>query len=218
MRSNPDTNRFDQIAATWDEAPTRVAMARAVASAIRERIPLTTAMDVLDYGCGTGLLTLALQPQTRHITGADTSAGMLAALEKKVAAAGLTAVTLTHLTADNAFGVSGTFDLIASSMTLHHVRDVQPLLARFRAQVRPGGWVALADLDHEDGTFHQPDVTDVYHLGFDRTEFQDWLEQAGFEDVEVATAFTRHRDGRDYPVFLATARVPQEGSASAAAR
>jgi predicted TPR repeat methyltransferase len=67
-----DTNRFDQAAATWDEQPRRVKLAQAVAEDIGRQIHLSRDIDVLDFGCGTGLLTLALQPLVRSITGADT--------------------------------------------------------------------------------------------------------------------------------------------------
>jgi 2-polyprenyl-3-methyl-5-hydroxy-6-metoxy-1,4-benzoquinol methylase len=54
------TERFDQVAGSWDEDPGRVALARAVAEQIRQQVPLMPQMDVLDFGCGTGLLTLAV--------------------------------------------------------------------------------------------------------------------------------------------------------------
>jgi ubiquinone/menaquinone biosynthesis C-methylase UbiE len=79
-----DTNRFDEAATTWDEQPRRVTLARAVADEITRQIPLSRDIDVLDFGCGTGLLTLALPPFVRSVTGADTSAGMLEVLRRKV--------------------------------------------------------------------------------------------------------------------------------------
>jgi SAM-dependent methyltransferase len=53
---------FDQEAAKWDQVPGRVKVARDIAQSILREIILTTDMDVLDFGCGTGLLTFALQP------------------------------------------------------------------------------------------------------------------------------------------------------------
>jgi tRNA (cmo5U34)-methyltransferase len=202
-----DTRRFDQIAATWDADSARVRLANAVSEAIARQIALSPAMDVLDVGCGTGLLTLALQPFVRRVTGADTSPGMLDVLAGKVRDRSLDSVTTLLLRLDDGYALSGAYDLIVSSMALHHVSDLSSLFARFHAHLRPGGQVALADLDREDGTFHTPDVTDVFHLGFDRHELKALLASAGFDDLADTTAFIHHRNGRDYPVFLISGRV-----------
>ena len=52
--------RFDRVAAEWDASPTRVALARAVVEAIRAAVPLDAEMRALDFGAGTGLVTLGL--------------------------------------------------------------------------------------------------------------------------------------------------------------
>ncbi len=76
----------------------------------------------------------------------------------------------------------------------------------------PGGWVALADLDAEDGSFHSPDVPGVAHHGFDRKTLEGWLGAAGFTAVSIRTAHTveREREGeqRRYPIFLAAGHRP----------
>jgi tRNA (cmo5U34)-methyltransferase len=203
-----DTQRFDQIAGTWDEDPARVRLARAVADAIAQQVPLTPAMDVLDFGCGTGLLTLAVQPHVGSVTGVDTSSGMLGVLQRKVQELALSSVATRLLQPADGYAFAGEYDLIISSMTLHHVAELAPLFERFRAHLRRGGRVALADLDLEDGTFHKPEVTDVYHLGFERAGLRAMLASAGFEDLVDSTAFVHHRNNRDYPVFLVTGRLP----------
>ncbi|RMF87708.1 MAG: class I SAM-dependent methyltransferase, partial [Nitrospirae bacterium] len=98
-----------------------------------------------------------------------------------------------------------TFDAVVSAMALHHVEDTERLLRAFARHLRPGGWLALADLDAEDGTFHPPEVEGVYHHGFDRAALAALLERAGFEGVRFTTAHTVEREGRAYPVFLVTA-------------
>ena len=199
------TQRFDQEAATWDENPRRVRLAKAVAQTIAQRVPLSGAMDVLDFGCGTGLLTLKLQPLVGTITGADTSSGMLELLGGKVKELRLDTVAYHLLASDGCTALQGVYDLIVSNMTLHHVQDLAVLFRQFREHLRTGGYVALADLDQEDGTFHG-DAADVFHLGFQRSELKSLLASAGFSDLEDTTAFEIRRNGRDYPVFLVTGR------------
>lgn len=199
-----DTKHFDQAAATWDLAERRVALAQGVAAAIAARVPLAPGQAMLDFGCGTGLVTLALAPKVGRVTGADTSAGMLKTLAEKAEAQGIP-LRLLALEPAGAMELGGPYDLIVSSMTLHHVADVPVLLRLFFQQLHPGGRVALADLDEEDGRFHDADVS-IHHRGFPRERIQAWLHEAGFVAIEVGTATETRKEGRDYSVFLATAR------------
>lgn len=198
------TERFDKAASTWDLVDRRVMIARGVAMAIANRIPLSKEMSVLDFGCGTGLVTLALAAQVASITGADTSTGMLDTLAEKAKAVGIP-VHLRHLDADRRAELGGPYDLIVSSMTLHHIADVSALFRQFAQDLSPGGQVALADLDEEDGSFHE-DMTGVHHKGFPREQIKAWLEEAGFLEIWLETATVTSKEGSDYPIFLATAR------------
>jgi cyclopropane fatty-acyl-phospholipid synthase-like methyltransferase len=202
-----DANRFDQAAATWDEQPWRAQLARAVADEITHQIHLSHDTDMLDFGCGTGLLTLALQPLVRSVTGADASAGMLDVLRQKVQAQGLANVETILLDPGVPLSLDARFHLIVSSMALHHVANLAPLFSRFHEQLEPGGRIALADLDREDGSFHE-DTRDVFHLGFERSELQTLLAAAGFVGLDVTTATITRKENRDYPVFLITGRRP----------
>ena len=195
---------FDQAADTWDLAEPRVALALGVAKAIRERVALSRTLEVLDFGCGTGLVTLALAQAVGAITGADSSPAMLEVLAEKAQALGI-AVGLQPVDSEVPGKLGGPYDLIVSSMTLHHLADIPALFGHFAAHLRPGGRVALADLDTEDGGFHA-EASGVHHQGFAREQIQAWLQEAGFQEVRLETATVARREERDYPVFLATAR------------
>lgn len=199
-------HRFDHVASQWDANPMRVAMARAVADTMRATVPFHGGMQVLDFGCGTGLLTLALLPHVGAVTATDASREMLRILEGKLSASGIQNVRVLHGDIASIPLESAAFDLVASSMVLHHVRDVPSILVRLRRCLRPGGWIAVADLDAEDGTFHS-DMTGVCHRGFARPVVAAWLEQAGFTDAKVRDAHQINRDARQYGVFLASARA-----------
>ncbi len=204
--------RFDTIAAQWDESPMRTNMARAIADAIATAVPLASHWRALEYGCGTGLVGLRLLPHLAHLLETDLSPGMLTVLAEKAQAAGLANISTAVLDLTTSPPPDGQFDLIFSSMALHHITDVAGIVRTFFSMLVPGGWVALADLDAEDGTFHSPDVPGVEHHGFDRKTVEGWLRAAGFADVSTRTAYTveRERDGkqRRYPIFLATGRRP----------
>lgn len=206
----PDNERFDQAAPTWDAETRRVLLARDVTDAIARRCGLPAELDVLDFGCGTGLVSLGLRPLVRSVTGVDTSRGMLDVLERKLLEQKVDGVRTVFLPPDAPLSLPDRFDLAVSSMTLHHVDELAPLFARFRDHLRPGGRVALADLDAEDGTFHD-DSRGVVHLGFDRNEIAALLAGAGFVDVALETATVTRKGERSYPVFLATGRRDETG-------
>ena len=81
---NTEKRDFDKEAASWDENPARVKVVKDIFEAIVRQVTITSDMDVLDFGCGTGLLSLQLQPFVRSVTGMDSSQGMLDVLKQKV--------------------------------------------------------------------------------------------------------------------------------------
>ena len=209
---NQDKRDFDIVADTWDEEPRRVKLAEEVTAAIRREVPLTREMEVLDYGCGSGLVTLGVRPFVRHITGADSSQGMLDVLDKKVCEQGLHNVSTVLIDLEQLEQLPGRYDLIISSMTLHHVHNVSALLAKLVRFLNPVGWLALADLETEDGSFHE-NPAGVHHHGFSKDFLHDEFIANGLIDVRIVTAATINRlsqDGisRSYPVILAVGRKP----------
>jgi len=203
--NRPDVRGF------FDPAdPVKQERAEAVATALRRQIPLSPAWQALEYGCGTGLLSFALRAGLRRITLADSSPGMLAVLDHKIAAAGLTHLHPLALDLLTDPPPAERYDLIYTLMTLHHVADVGRLLRIFHDLLRPGGWLAIADLDQEDGSFHGPGFTG--YNGFDRTALRVQLLRAGFGDVDFSTCYTMKKATdqgmREYPLFLAVATRP----------
>jgi len=202
---------FDKEAALWDEKPQRVKLATEVAEAMVQRVALTPTMEALDFGCGTGLLTLQLQPLVRSITGVDSSAGMLAVLEDKINRLQLANVRTLLCDLDQGERLTGRYDLVVSSMTLHHIREVDTLLRQWHDVLAPGGTLAVADLDSEGGRFHGDDNTGVFHFGFDRAALSLSAAQTGFNELSVETAteiIKPDASGRPsrFTVFLLTAR------------
>jgi 2-polyprenyl-3-methyl-5-hydroxy-6-metoxy-1,4-benzoquinol methylase len=200
-------SEFDQKAAGWDLDPEKAARARTVAEAIAAAVPMTAETTALDYGCGTGLLGLVLQPRLAHLTLADSSEGMLDVLRQKIASNGLHNVRPMRLDLVIDPLPEERFDLVMSLLTLHHVSDTQALLRSFHALLRAPGTLCVADLDREDGSFHGPGQ-DVHH-GFERAVIATEMQQAGFLHVSVSTVVTIRKPGqpgRSYPVFMAVGR------------
>jgi len=209
---HPNGDPFKNRAAAWEEKPQRLELTAALARAIMNRIPLRPDMTALEFGAGTGLLTCRLAPALRRITAVDASPDMLAVLREKIAAGPFDNIRICPGDISRPLDLPAPFDLIYAAMTLHHLPGLDLLFPRLLQFLRPGGLLALADLDAEDGSFH-PDPTGVYHHGFDRAALADRLEKTGFENIRFDTVHAIRRPDssgfdRDYPVFLLTANKP----------
>jgi ubiquinone/menaquinone biosynthesis C-methylase UbiE len=184
---NVERRDFDKEATTWDEVPARVKLANDIAIAISKEILLTSNMDVLDFGCGTGLLTLQLHPVVHSITGVDSSRGMIDVLKAKIDKQNLPNVRTQYLDTEKGNILEGTYDLIVSGMTLHHVKEIRPLLDQFYRILTSSGYLCIADLDLDDGQFHGNN-DGVFHFGFDRALLRRDFMEAGFVDIRDRTA------------------------------
>ena len=201
---------FDKEAAKWDANQGRVKLANEVADAIIREAKPSGDMDALDFGCGTGLVTLRLQPLVRNILGVDSSQGMLGVLEGKIKTQGIANARTRFVDLEKNGRIEGRFHLLASSMTLHHVPDTARLFKQWHELLLPGGLLCFADLDAEDGSFHG-DNTGVFHQGFDRQHLKKLLLSAGFHDVRDTTATTMIKDvegkgKKEFSVFLILAK------------
>jgi len=202
---------FNKAAANWDEKPRRRQLAAAVANSIAATLPLQKGMNALEYGCGTGLVGLQLAEKLGHLTAADTAQGMLLELRKKARSLDLDNITPLLVPADRSVLPEAGFDLVFCSMVLHHIEDTAGILKQFHYTLAPQGYLALADLDQEDGTFHD-NPQGIAHNGFDRDLLTQKLEQLGFVDITNQIIHTVHKDREEgnssYPVFLITGKKP----------
>jgi SAM-dependent methyltransferase len=204
------TGDFDAKALTWDDDPARIDRAAVLARRIMDAVPLDRDMDVLDFGSGTGLLGFNLLPHVSSVTFADTSDGMLARVREKLRAGRHPHGRVLRLDPDTP-RLPRRYHAIVSLLTLHHIPDTARAIRLLADHLTPGGWLALCDLDTEDGSFHEDPAADVHH-GFDRETLLALVDQAGLTEGRADTAYTirteQARPAREYTLFLITARRP----------
>lgn len=207
-----DTRHFDAQATSYDD-PEKARRAHEVAQAVVAAGAAapgpTGTVRLLEYGAGTGLVTQALSTLVHGLSAtlADASSGMREVMEGKVASGALPVdARIVHLDLEQEPAPAERFDLVVSSLVLHHVRDLDRVLAGFAELLDDGGHLCVADLDSEDGSFHET-VHDFHgHDGFDRRELADRMRRAGFTQVSVADCTSIDKEGTTYAVFLATGR------------
>lgn len=197
-------SQFDDAARTWDQNSIHTERSEAIAKALRENITLNKKMNALEYGAGTGILSFLLHNQVQEITMMDSSQEMVNVMQEKVTNAGATNLKPVIFDLEHE-DFPSTFDFIFSQMVMHHVKDVETMLEKFYKLLNPGGYLAIADLYTEDGSFHGPEA-DV-HKGFDPEKLSDTLRSLTLTNIRHETCFEMTRDSvKKYPLFLLLAQ------------
>ncbi len=196
------SNDYFKIKAhSYDKDKNRVSNVDNIANSVLSNIKLDKNMHIMDFGSGSGLLLERIAPYVKTITAVDISESMCKQLSKKIkdldCEVEILNMDLTKTKLDMRF------DGIISSMTMHHIEDIQKMFNDFYSMLNDNGVIAISDLDIEDGTFHTED-TGVFHFGFDRNEFQSKAIAAGFNNVKIISASIDEKPHGKYPVFLLT--------------
>lgn len=200
-------SNFDNVARTWDENPVHLERSQAIAMKMEEFIPLSTNMNALELGAGTGILSFLLADKLGHITMMDSSSEMVKVTEEKIHNRQISNLSAVFLDLEKETPNSS-FDLIFNQMVLHHIENVDSIFNKFNSLLQKDGVLAIADLYSEDGSFHGEGFNG--HLGFDPAELSNKLMKAGFKDVKYEQCYVIKRvisdeETRQYPIFLLTA-------------
>ena len=195
-------DHFKDKAQNWDSGDIRVNGAKIIADAIEKEIQLSKDMEILDFGVGTGLLGFSIAPKVKQVYGIDTSAKMLEKLEEKNTPELQIKAYHQDIIKEP---LSQQFDGLISSMTLHHVQDLDAFFKTIYSTIKETGFIAIADLESEDGSFHS-DNTGVHHFGFDAENLAQIAQNHGFTEVKIQNINTIHKPHRDFGVFLLTAK------------
>lgn len=225
-------DRFNAEAAAWDSNPdVRRASDSALQALLAAYPSLSQAkdkdgsvssggLDVLEIGCGTGLLSTLLAPYVRSLLAIDAAGGMIDALKLKLQgdidgddgdAARRVIQPLCILLEDpedsrlppGPDGKRQKFDLVVSHLVLHHIPDLKPLLTTMYGCLKPGGQVALTDFEDfgpEARKFHpEAKMNGVERHGINASWFAGLMKEVGFEDVDVSVAWTMDKEVEKYP-------------------
>ncbi len=195
-------DHFHTRASQWDKGSIRVTGAKKIADAIRENIQLTKEMEILDFGVGTGLLGFDIAKSVKKVYGVDISSKMIEALESKNTPQ-LNIETYTRDIIKEPLEMN--FDGLISSMTLHHIQNLEIYFATIYKIIKDDGFIAIADLQSEDGSFHS-DNAGVFHFGFEKDILCKIVNDAGFKEVDFKVINTINKPHNDFDIFLLTAR------------
>ncbi|MBU0925413.1 class I SAM-dependent methyltransferase [bacterium] len=201
-------NRFDNVAKDWESKPSRVQTAKSSVDNIKDIIDLKPNFKILDYGCGTGLIGFGLSTETNTVIGMDYSAGMVEKFNKKANELGFSNIRAVQHNINEQELPQNEFDLIAISMTLHHIKDTNMFIKKAKDALKTGGYLCINDLVTEDGTFHDEHKNEgVEHFGYDKDELCKLIENNDFELIEYKIVYTDYRNNKEYPIFQIIAKL-----------
>ena len=209
----PDADRFSDEAAGWDDQPGHAERTLAVAALLRATLPLRPDLELLEIGGGTGSLSRELADVIGRAVVTDVAPGMVEVARERLTDPRFEGWEARRYDIERDELLDERFDVVVGVLTLHHMGDVAAVIGRCAQLLRPGGHLALVDLDHDaEGAFHAGVEYFDGHDGFTRQSARSWLQSAGLVEIEVrdAGAITKEVDGgeRDFPMFLATGRRP----------
>lgn len=216
--------RFNDEAAQWDSNPFVHLMSAEAWKALQKTIPMlqnegtAKKIDVLEIGCGTGLLTFLVAPSVGEILAVDAAEGMIRALESKIAASGSkNIVPLAVLLEDpedarlpaadgdgkDNSGPRKKFDLILSHLVLHHIPDLKAVLTTMIGCLKPGGMIALTDFEDfgpEAKRFHaESKMAGVERHGIKARWIEGLIREVGFEDARAEVAWEHEKRVERWP-------------------
>ncbi len=201
---------FDNDSRIWD-TNIRINRAEVVAKEISKSIDINKNYTAMEFGCGTGLVSFNLHEKFKSIVLVDSSQGMIEMLNSKIERSKVSNMTSYYLDITNKDSLDMKFDVIYTSMVLHHIDDIKATIKKLYELLNKDGYLFIVDLDEEDGSFHknQPDFHG--HNGFNQDYLRDILISCGFQDVELNTLFYDEKligsEGVKYSLFLMKGRI-----------
>jgi len=204
-------NYFDKKAKEWENDPMKVDRAFILANEIKDYLKPDISMTAFELGCGTGLLGYFLRDFFQSITLADSSEKMIKVLQDRINnehISNLHPLLMDFLTHDPG---AKEYDVILTFMTLHHITDLDTILFKFSKMLRNNSYLCIADLEKEDGTFHENTTNfDGYH-GFEKEDLEKLLTKFGFRICMFKTFYQIEKimnDGKKkvFPLFMMMAQ------------
>ncbi len=194
---------FDKQAAEWDKNKIHFERCSAAYNEIKTFIDPNQRYDILEYGCGTAILSFMLEPHSNKCCLIDSSPKMLEAAEEKIKTLNLN----NYFTGNDELLKQIKTDIIIFNMSLHHISNYKKTLSEMMTNnLKPGGIFIIIDLFEEDGSFHTGQEGFEGHNGFDLTELENFFIVNRYSMLHNKHFFTINKKNKDFPLFILAAK------------
>ncbi|MCY8100193.1 class I SAM-dependent methyltransferase [Bacillus haynesii] len=181
-----ENNVFEQMAKRYDTEE-RIELAKVIVNEVRPELRNSQSKSLIDYGSGTGLISLELSDLVHSILLVDSSKQMLEVAKAKISRKGIAnaKVLYSDFTQETPELKS---DIVLMSLVLLHIPDTNKILQELFGILNDGGKLIIIDFDKNDKIQH-PNV----HNGFSHEELKKRLTDIGFKSTEMKTFFHGQR-------------------------
>ena len=165
-------HNFNHKAESFDSPQNRF-IANLIRQELEKQVVDFSDKHILDFGGGTGLVSLPLATQSKSVMLVDISEKMLEQAHLKVKKQ---AINNVHLLQQDLLStpLNQLFDIILVSRVLHHMSNIEEILNMFRNHLADDGQLFIADFVK----------TDTNHHGFHLVDLEGKLSQSGFSSVQ----------------------------------
>ncbi|WP_117170148.1 class I SAM-dependent DNA methyltransferase [Paraliobacillus sediminis] len=181
-----EDNVFEQMAKRYD-TEARIELAKVIVKEVRAELRNSKPKSLIDYGSGTGLISLELSDLVDSILMVDSSKEMSEIAKAKISYRGMTnsKVLYSDFTQETPELKA---DIILMSLVLHHIPDTIKILQELYNILNNGGKLIIIDFDKNDKINH-PKV----HNGFSHEGLKKRLSEVGFKSNEIKTFYHGNR-------------------------
>ncbi|MEO2078231.1 MAG: methyltransferase domain-containing protein [Bacillus sp. (in: firmicutes)] len=177
-----ENNVFEELAKRYDTEE-RMELAKVIVKEVRPELQHSKSKSLIDYGSGTGLVSLELTDLLDSILLVDSSKQMLEVAEAKISHRGISNAKVLY--SDFTQGTPELkADIVLMSLVLLHIPDTKKILQELFNILNHGGKLLIIDFDKNENINH-PKV----HNGFSHEELKERLSEVGFHSIKMKTFY-----------------------------
>ena len=194
-----ENNVFEEMAKRYDTEE-RIELAKIVIEEVKPELRESKSKSLIDYGSGTGLVSLELSELVDSVLLVDSSKQMLEVAKAKISYKGIANSTVLYSDFTEETPELKA-DIVLMSLVLLHIPDTKEILQELFNVLNEGGKLIIIDFDKNEKVYH-PKV----HNGFSHEELKDTLSDVGFKSIEIKTFHHRTRVfmNQDASMFIAS--------------